>query len=684
MSDTMIMRGVTCAVLYVDSAAAGANNGSTPTDALTTLTAVASLAAATVYIVRRTNTLTWTNGTCTTNNTYVIGMPVSTDPQYYQTPAAVKATAWDSDGSQYPVLTMSAAGTGNKFTGTSFGIHRIHLKNPGNATTGSVPAMWMTGASPVMTWFKYTTTSYDLTTATSPHSQIISTIYFDGADPMLDNVYVEAPYNDVSTAPTVAVNQAAIQFSVNCTHVIIRNVTVWVCNPKAAVGIRYGIHLLCTGDQGQFDNITINLVENRSTASFNAMGGFVLDPLSGEANYSNFRNITCNWNRFFTGNTPLTVTALTVTAGTACIYIGQCTGAFIDKLTVDLSSEPGQYPGIWIQETTATSFYTGNYIRTRISNLLCTKNQSATLVEVIGSAAITLNIGKATVDTVTATGRQPGWGLVIGAGAAAQAAPVLKAVTVTGQITATGCLDYMEVTSWTFGGVLTNACDLGTSTIGGGLVYIATATISGTWTSQNMVRLGFHTTLVIDAINQVVTCGFTDTTGFACLYVNNNNSITGQWYTESVNYKAFASNTYRTGGASAAIKFDVKATSAIPIWLAPPPLPGKTLTPGSSGMHTFTFYAAYKGYSTFDPTKIRVFIQTPWFATGTKQQIFDSLHDGTWETDASTWNNDTGLTQLKLTMRVPVDRNEACYVRVSHAWFQISSYWYIDPLCVIT
>src|SRR4051812_35045816 len=102
MSDTMFMRGVSLAVLYVDASAAGTNDGSTPTNALTSLPAVASLAATTIYIVRRTHTQTWTNGTCATTNTYVIGMPVTTDTLYYATPTAAK-TAWDADGTQYPI-----------------------------------------------------------------------------------------------------------------------------------------------------------------------------------------------------------------------------------------------------------------------------------------------------------------------------------------------------------------------------------------------------------------------------------------------------------------------------------------------------------------------------------------------------------------------------------------------------
>ena len=85
---TQVYNGVTYTVKYVDPDAVGSGTGDSEADALTALPATASLAATTMYIIRRTVTeLTWTVGTATGADIIVMGCPKVNDMMASNVPA---------------------------------------------------------------------------------------------------------------------------------------------------------------------------------------------------------------------------------------------------------------------------------------------------------------------------------------------------------------------------------------------------------------------------------------------------------------------------------------------------------------------------------------------------------------------------------------------------------------------
>lgn len=96
----MKINGYDFNVVYVDSAAVGTGDGSTPTDAMTTFPTQAQLTDGTVYLLRRDDSVTMTENIILTtiSNVAILSMPLSSDPLYLETPTEAK-TAWDSDAS---------------------------------------------------------------------------------------------------------------------------------------------------------------------------------------------------------------------------------------------------------------------------------------------------------------------------------------------------------------------------------------------------------------------------------------------------------------------------------------------------------------------------------------------------------------------------------------------------------
>ncbi len=168
MTDVMRIWNRDLSVVYVDSAAAGANTGASPTDALTTLPAHASLAATSVYLIRRGNTQTWTPGSNANARVAIMGMPLSSDPLYRLLPAAA-ISAWAGDGGTYCTLNVASGNLAFSHTGNYFWMHACDIVCPVTGTVFSTTNATFTFTTNnwTMTKCKYRTTGIDLTTVTA-------------------------------------------------------------------------------------------------------------------------------------------------------------------------------------------------------------------------------------------------------------------------------------------------------------------------------------------------------------------------------------------------------------------------------------------------------------------------------------------------------------------------------------
>lgn len=214
MPDTMNIYGQVCNVIYVDvTLATGADDGSTPANALKLLPATSALAANTVYLCRRTilnqpanglttpnsgNSLTLSSGNNTNDYVYVIGHPKSTDPLYQVAPAAAKA-AWDADIGDYAGLQTpngaSKNGVNNaNFAGLHWGFSRVALffPNTGAGNTFSNSACISgtgSGSSVFFTNFQWTVAGVNVSTTTTTNNvnrMVVYLGFFAGNHDKLD------------------------------------------------------------------------------------------------------------------------------------------------------------------------------------------------------------------------------------------------------------------------------------------------------------------------------------------------------------------------------------------------------------------------------------------------------------------------------------------------------------------
>jgi hypothetical protein len=128
------INGVDYTIKYIDTSAVGTGDGSTPANALTSLPLNSSILTDTVYLIRRSSTVTVSAySTSTVANVFFIGMPLSTDDLYERVPEEAK-TAWDADSQTHATISYSQRIYYFRFTTCSnFGVYRINFTRTATA-----------------------------------------------------------------------------------------------------------------------------------------------------------------------------------------------------------------------------------------------------------------------------------------------------------------------------------------------------------------------------------------------------------------------------------------------------------------------------------------------------------------------------------------------------------------------
>jgi hypothetical protein len=226
-------------------------------------------------------------------------------------------------------------------------------------------------------------------------------------------------------------------------------------------------------------------------------------------------------------------------------------------------------------------------------------------------------------------------------------------------------------------------------------VYIGNVVLdSGSWAAQQWLRFNGseNCNVIIDSVNVGSYINWASSAAIDdSILINNADGIAGNWYGDNYYYKGEAFNAFRTGGAAAAIRFTSYRNSSTrrELNVAPRPWKGLEWTPPSTGQHSVTMHVAHKLYAdpTLLPKRVRMLVEVPSPVTGGyERKTYHSEVEGTWEDDsASTWNNDSGLTQLKCVLPFEVeDISQPVQVRFMFDWYDSSNtgYLYMDPLLV--
>lgn len=133
---TIAYEGTTLTVVYVDPDIAVPGAGATPGAALNALPAPASLAANTLYLVRRSDTgvtLTTSAQTWSSNSSHIWGMPTATEFGYDLMPAEA-ITAWDADVALRAIIRLPTTSWYMTITGNYKSVANIRFEYPATGT----------------------------------------------------------------------------------------------------------------------------------------------------------------------------------------------------------------------------------------------------------------------------------------------------------------------------------------------------------------------------------------------------------------------------------------------------------------------------------------------------------------------------------------------------------------------
>lgn len=710
---TMWYKNVNCNVVYVDPSATGTATGVTPADALTDLPTPSAMSGGTVYLLRRglVTPSTYTLGLTTSAQDVIAiwGMPLTTDEQYAMVPAEAK-TEWDADAATQPVLqTVAQATTPPTFSGFGFSLHRVVLSLGFTAVFTAAVSMLLSGDAVSFTYVKVMSTGFDLATATDvTGSKHLGAIRCTGRSVRFADCEIQSPSTTdaygygsfvqyITTCAIYVGNRDGIAVFDNCTFRLASFVYGALQLYGAIVSVRTCL----------VNNCVYDLVDYRTgLGTTNKIGRIAM---AIDAKILRVNNVSITTRQLGTQS------ALTPSAGAGGDSIGVTTfGAigtpqfplFVVAYTVDPSvTADGTAYTDWVIDTVTMD---ASGYRTAPSGLLVGPYQGSGGVSngvfQVKIRNITFNAPQnhRVNDTVTGLACPSGPGVFIENCVVNYANTMAYAYAVgcmrgdgtlyyNAKATVRNCagkgrllvdsVRYAEFTSFEV-----VATDIASPVeVYGGPVYIGTLTMPAGWTSASMVRSANRGQLLIDSINIPV---IYDLIGTAVdskeqtITVANNGAV-GVWGSFHRWNQVKTSTVYRTGGASAALyvqtntlSYSSRYTGA---WLAPRPFAAKNIAPGMTGTRKVTVYVAAKGVAA-DVVFRTVLVEVTAPSGAADVATYTSTQVGRLEVDASTWNNDTGLSIYKIVIPIKVDRLENLGTRVVFMPFaSTTAYIYVDP-----
>ena len=161
----------------------------------------------------------------------------------------------------------------------------------------------------------------------------------------------------------------------------------------------------------------------------------------------------------------------------------------------------------------------------------------------------------------------------------------------------------------------------------------------------------------------------------------------GNFRMVTANVNVITSSVYRTGGASASLKFYNNYVSQNNefLMLGGDQYSGLTVTPSATGLFYLYIHIAFKDIAA--PAKLahnfQIVARVPT-SSGTYKH-FSSLADGRWLDDsASVWNNDSSLTQMLCRMPIDIETTDEISLEIMFNEYSATGYLYLDPTAVLS
>jgi len=665
---TMYVQGKLLTVVYVDPGAGGANDGTTPTNARTTLPAIASLAANSVYLCRRgTSNIAMATGTLANSNVYIIGMPDSGTIFYSEVPAEAKS-AWDADSAGF--ANLSVAGNTFTFNQNFGGFANVEIHQTGNATNYNVID---SSSNSIHSHFiincRLTDPSYDLSVNTSPSTLNTGGVRLLGDNTIIRDLYIERRTKNASQTWSTT-NKFAVDTEGQ--NISLSNIEVWY-QYDASVSSNYSSGVrVSNGVNVDILNVDVNLVGNGTSRASSDSAFYI------QADNLKIRNITAIVDRL-NGSEPTLWTNLNDFVE---IIAPTIAGIDIDGITIDLSLLDWSMAFLNIDTNVYTSVKMMDNMFRNITITAPTGSlESSTIENKITITAEPFSMEDCVLDA--------GIGNVVINGANnSTISGRCKNVSVVGSLDISGC-PFAEITSLTRTGTIPSNISsfppLVVRSAPG--LQVKSLTLPGTWDAENVVTLQTSSWVFIDSLSSELIFSHPGASyKQTSLYVNNVGGTPGRWEGHNYSFDGITSAAFRSGGANAAIRLSGQRSDPDnPLFIGFRPFPGIKVSPQSTGLKTLTIYAAFKSYAT--PEDIRQYLivqaESPIGASGFGS--FNSLSTGNWKDDnTSIWNNDSGLTQKKCEMQVQVDRLEDIELRIAFSWYTLNAYLYLDPIITIS
>ena len=686
---TMRYANIDFSVVYVDPSKSSSGTGATPATALNALpSTAASFADNTCYLVRRTaetKAAVIPNGTNNSiKNLLILGMPNASDELYELAPSEAK-TAWGADSAEYAnVQSTAASGSFALPNANVFLLHRVYLFRDGINADQYILKFNYT-SSPGIGCFAFEHCKFG-----SRGINVDKSTYATAVTASRLKSYVYIYYARMLDIRDCIINHALAGNSQNpcgfyCYFADILNVDgVKIYSPVWTDYTSNAYPLFLSGTYQKGVECIVRNVEQ--TIRMNGSTGTHVPTLMYLQGYihSAVENVSVDMGTALNSTNP---TSLSIDY--AMMYFGSVYELAMKTLSVNL-------PKVWYAKSPVLQFdrcYSGNYVPgvvKRIEDVTITLASSGGIGEVC------------TYSNATST-RESYSAVVMGFSSSdtTMYAKVVEAAGLTVKCPRGKALyaDNIRLTDAEFEGtVILSATEADIKSIKtwfpGKALYVQNgsharvrymeANLANPDYAYNEDPLVFSTldnygSVFVDESNASLSPMAASSSKGQHIYQGigcNNEGADGHFAFRCQNALCDTWSVRRTGGGTAALKLSNNVCSGADMMvLGRRPFNGMQLTPTTTGRHVLRAHIAFKGYAS-SAELYRHFV----VSATVKGRVWYSTVHGRWADDsASTWVNDSDLTQLVLEMPIDIAEVSPVDVRVYFSWYSAGGFVYLDP-----